>query len=326
MNEKMRKIIGVGVEPISLVCTIVVIIVIGILQNFDIFQSGTVASYVFDTVFYISLAILLIQVLIQQHFIRDTENIIKETTDTTLENTESIISDTTLLKEVVSLLSGSADNIDTKAASLLNKTEDIKKSTALLNMKIKLLESVVFPKNVASVNKRIEDVLNTGKASKVQIICYGTNRFGRIVDGIMTTHTSASLEIIVCSPDVVILNDDSDSTTIVSNIKEMIKYPNIKLLASSVPPTIRACLVLDKSNNPVWCSLQPYYIFKDSTRIFRGENFSPAIVADEDSSILADLSFSFNNEFERLSSYCETITSEEFNRKYRKTKDDMLDA
>jgi len=317
MNEKLRKIIGIGVEPISLICTTVIIVVIGVLQNFDIFESE-VASYVFDTVFYISLAFLLIQVLIHQYFIRNNADTIKNTTKEVLDNTGDIINDTALLKQVVTLLSGSADSIDNKATSLLSKTEDLKKSTAILNQKIKSLESIVFPKNIVSVNKKIEDILNSGVASKVQIICYGTNRFGRIVDKIMTTHTSVKLEIIVCSPDFIILNDDSDRADLIGNIKEMMQASNIEIRVSSVPPTIRASLILDKSNNPIWCSLQPYYIFKDSTRIFRGENFSPSIVADEDSNILADLAVSFSNEFKRLSSYSETMQLDEFSTKFKK--------
>ena len=300
MKMKLDKIVE-HISAITIVITAILIIVLNILHTFNVFEGWI--YYGTSIVFYVSLSALLLRVFFQQNKIGTNTDDIK---NKSISNAAEIKAETMSLKDVVLA-------IDSKANSLLEEAEYLKKSTAFLHQKIKLHDSIVFPKHGSSINTRIEEIINSNIASRVKIICYGTSKFGQIIDHIINYSPDTQLDIIVCSPLITILDCDSDKLTLIKNIKDMLKASNVNLSICSVPPTIRACSIYDKSGNPIWCSIQPYYIFKDSTRLFRGESFSPAMVADNESDILAELAVSFNSEFERLLvGYCELVTLESF--------------
>ena len=137
-------------------------------------------------------------------------------------------------------------------------------------------------------------------------ICYGTNKYGRLVDAIKRNHQNTKFEIIVCSNESpFLINSHEAQKSLESAINEMAEDEHITLYISRIPPTIRASLVSKEVENNkehyVWCSMQSYYIFENKNgKLFRGENFSPTIVADEESFIMSDLKQLFDEEFERL--------------------------
>jgi len=198
---------------------------------------------------------------------------------------------------------------------LKEDTDSLKKTIYDLNRKIKSTECVVFPEKKSYINNRIEDALNSYIVRKMKIICYGTSKFGRIIDSIITTHTSVQVEIIVCSPNEIFFDLKSDKQLLKNVIEELAMVKNIKIFASKIPPTIRASVMFTEKEKPIWCSIQPYYIFPDETyKLFKGEGFTPSIVADTENEImLANLIKVFDKEYNRLKEGNEEITVSKLN-------------
>jgi hypothetical protein len=242
----------------------------------------------FQVSLYLSLASILIQILIQQYFIREeNSNIVHEKAKLIKNDTEKIAIDTGVL---------------------CGDTKHIKETTLDLNQKIKSWNSVLFPaEKCFEINDNVVKLFknNTNSKMKMKIICYGTSKYGKLVDAIKF-HKNTEFEIIVCSPHSPFLsNFQEDKKVLESVINDMVKDTRISLYVSTIPPTIRASLISkeveNNKENYVWCSVQPYYIFlEDEGKLFRGENFSPTIVADEESFVMSDLKKVFDDEFERL--------------------------
>ena len=192
-----------------------------------------------------------------------------------------------------------------EGTDLLNKTVDE------LHKKIKSTECVVFPEKRYFINSKIGDLLNSHKIRKMKIICYGTSKFGRIIDSIITTHKTVQVEVIVCSPDQSFFDLKSDKQLLKNVIEELVLAKNIKIFISEIPPTIRASVMYEENEKPVWCSMQAYYIFPhDEYKLFKGEGFSPSIIADTENEImLMHLTEIFDFEFERLQQKSQEITT-----------------
>jgi len=239
--------------------------------------------------FYTSLSVIIIQVLQQQYAIR------KENKRIIHAKTEPIKTDTGKILETTGRLDAN--------------TNSIKDTTLALNKKIKSWETVLFPAHERfEINSRVVQLFKNNPTSKMRmkIICYGTSKYGGLVDAIKQVHSNTEFEIIVCSANSPFLTSfplEKDALKSVSD--DMAQDRHITLWASTIPPTIRASLiskVMDGNReHDVWCSVQPYYIFLGQAgHLFRGENFSFTTLADEKSSVMADLSKVFDREFTRL--------------------------
>lgn len=186
---------------------------------------------------------------------------------------------------------------------LLFDVYQIKKSTTILATKIKQGETVIFPPDESDrVERYITATLSNRKADKIKIICYGTSKYGKVIDKLKDDFPKIDAEIIVCSPDLTILDYCYDKALLKSVTKEISKLPNITVYVSKIPPTIRASLILAHNGAPLFCTMQPYLIFpEEENALFRGKNKVPAIVAqDEDSPIIFSLTNIFEREFNRL--------------------------
>jgi hypothetical protein len=151
------------------------------------------------------------------------------------------------------------------------------------------------------INTRLEKVIYSNQRAKMKIICYGTNRYGRIIEDVITSFSNILLDVIVCSPIVEIFGDNIDKSKMLDNINYILKAKNINKWLSEIPPTIRASLVYNEENEPIWCAMQSYYIFRNKLLMFRGEAYAPAIVSDvSNRPLLQDMTRYFNMEFDRL--------------------------
>ena len=273
-KSKITNILKFGVEPITVFITSLLTIAFGVSGEF--FDIGTVLNKICDIGFYFSMSVLLVQILVQQYFIR-------VNSDMQIEKSAKIENDTKRISSVA---------------------DDIKRNTSILCERIALNECVFFTRGNVQVDNFINDALHSNNAKKMKVICYGTSKFGRIIDGIMNSNIlkHIELEVVICSPCITLFNNELDKPLLIQNLKDMIMTGNIKVYISNTPPTIRAGLIYDEDGNAMCCSMQPYYIFMDELRMFRGEKLTPAIFANEENrTILNELQHLFEKEFDRLS-------------------------
>ena len=185
----------------------------------------------------------------------------------------------------------------------------------------KIVESIhdyiVFPnRGRHGINARIEELMKLNPNAFMRVICYGTNKYGRIIEDAITNFHNIKVEVIVCSPFVDMFGTNQDKDKMFENINDMLKASNVTVMVSDIPPTIRSVMMYDNNRSPIWCSMQPYFIFKNEQRMFRGEAYAPAIVSDvQNDFILSDMEHYFNLEFKRLrdkSNEVKTKTMEEY--------------
>jgi len=186
---------------------------------------------------------------------------------------------------------------------LIYEVNKIKKETIIIANAIRQNESVLFPPDESEqVEGYITRALQHKKADKMKIICYGTSKYGKIIDKLISDFPKIDAEIIVCSPEVTILDYYYDKELLRNVTEEVAKRPLTTVFVSDVPPTIRASLILAKDGSPLFCTIQSYLICpEEKSALFRGKNKIPSIVAqDKNSPILYNLKSSFEQEFKRL--------------------------
>jgi hypothetical protein len=161
--------------------------------------------------------------------------------------------------------------------------------------------SIVFSRDSKDIDKEILKMFNLGKGKSIKIICYGTSAYGNVIPQLYTNFKDAKIEVVVCSPSSNILSNQLDKDILGSVIEQM-KENNVEVSISKIPPTIRASLVYNSNNEPVWCAVQSYYIF-DKRPQFRGAAFTPTLIGKENNPVmLKELSEIFEKEFVRLKS------------------------
>ncbi|MDR2737009.1 MAG: hypothetical protein LBB49_05540 [Gracilibacteraceae bacterium] len=161
-------------------------------------------------------------------------------------------------------------------------------------------ESIIFPENKYIVYNKITEIVKQNNAEVIKVICYGTSMFGRLLVNIPRHYRYDRLEVIICSPQARIIDNERDRVNLMAAMESLFHEESVKLYISDIPPTIRASYIASKNGRPLWCSFQPYYIF-DSSTVFKGDDFTPAIVADSGNlELLTELSEVFMREFARL--------------------------
>ena len=284
MKEKVKTILKYGIEPIVIFISAIATIGLGVSMGFS-------TNALVSGGFFIALSLIMIQILIQQYFIREeNEQIIHTKTEPIKDDTVAVRSDTGC----------------------------IKKTTLDLSNKIKTWESILFPRTKNHlINARVVSLFedNQNSKMKMKIICYGTSKFGGLVEDIKNLHGNTKFEIIICSPHSPVLasfRNEQDALNKV--IAEMATDKDITLYASTIPPTIRALLISKGEEEcHTWCSVQPYYMYlKNDGRLFRGEHFTPTILAaDEESIVMPALKKIFDDEFGRLMAVATKVSVDE---------------
>ena len=162
-------------------------------------------------------------------------------------------------------------------------------------------EYIVFPEQKAHIHSSIEEVIRDKRAKQMKVICYGASFYGRIIEEVIRVFNHIEVEVIVYSPFGNYWGLETERKFLEDSIKTMVEAKNVSVYLSEILPTIRASLVRDRRNKPLFCTSQPYYIFNDPFAFVRGDGFTPSIVADEGNTLLLKkMQNSFMSEFNRL--------------------------
>lgn len=203
-------------------------------------------------------------------------------------------------------------------STIKNTTEELKDNTSFA-------ESVIFPDEDSKMKQYLEHAMKSPKAKKMLIICYGTSKFGDTINTIIHSYQHIDLDVIVCSPELTILNHKADKPRLKGVIEEISQAPNVNVYMSKIPPTVRSCIVLSDNNydyrDAIFAMMQPYYLYNDiskvskenleidknttvaKTTLFRGKGLTPIFLAGtKESPIMSDLAKIIMDECERLKS------------------------
>jgi len=187
----------------------------------------------------------------------------------------------------------------------------LKKSTEELADKLHVGDSIIFPRENAKLEAFLEEALQNPKTKKVQIICYGTSKYARIIKKLEDEeYHHISAEVIVFSPDITVLGFTKDQDKLRSVINS-IRADNIHIHACSILPTIRGSSFRKANDDPLFCTIQPYIIDPDpgSDVLMKGKNVTPALIAQgENNQTLLDLDMCFKKEFRRLKAHSTEVT------------------
>lgn len=263
MKKRKSNFIGAviefGTEPLFLTITTLVTVIFGILVN--LVEPDSTLYRICDRGFFISMSLILVQVMLQQ--------------------------------------------------------TEIKQESAAIYTKISSQDNVIFSDEKAKINEMFEAALRNPAADVVQIICYGTNAYGKYIEHIIQQcEHIRQLDVIMCCPTSPLLaGHDMDKMKIANTLKELqemvsdynqkqkrkSKQKKLNLYCANVVPTVRASMVYDEDLKPIWCTMQFYRMYHGDGTMMRGEGLTPAFVAANTySPILDKLSRAFTEEFERL--------------------------
>ena len=129
----------------------------------------------------------------------------------------------------------------------------------------------------------IEKLEATGRG-KLTMICYGTNRFGLVLDTVRTRFPNVTAQVVVCALDSVV--SDPDVAAVEEVVEDLAPADNITVCHGSPMPTVRAALLRDADGTPVWASVSFYLIFKDkSRRGLKSQGYSPVLMSDTPGSL-----------------------------------------
>lgn len=163
---------------------------------------------------------------------------------------------------------------------------------------------ILAPSCADQVQNELTNLLKdlTEDVHKVKIICYGTkgynNTLNQIHNGII--NRQIEFDVLLCSPDQVFLNSSSDKEKICSLVSELNLDDRFNFYYSKFLPTVRACVVYDKKNQPLWNCVQTY-CYDNSFIMSAQYELSYAIVGrKENIYILENNTKIIEKEFERL--------------------------
>jgi len=183
----------------------------------------------------------------------------------------------------------------------------IKKSASRIKEHIETPPIVLWPEDLLSLNQKVVEKLKASPTSTLKIICYGTNKFAGLIGVVIDNDrfNCVKIDIVLCSPDAPFLASyEDDKKLLKSTIDDLENKEQVLLHKSKIPPTMRAVAIYDERDNPIFCSIQPYYFsFEESgkKRFFRRYTQSPAIFADDSNeAVLNQLAMMFKMEYDRL--------------------------
>lgn len=127
------------------------------------------------------------------------------------------------------------------------------------------------------IHLAMEYTLKNEPINRAQMLCFGNNLYGKEVMYIWENYPHIQIEIMVCSPDSEVINDN-DRNTLTTKIRMALNHDNTTIYASESPPTLRAC-VLYSDDAPVLCCMQRYTmcLTEDRRPSFKGRH-SPCII------------------------------------------------
>lgn len=172
-----------------------------------------------------------------------------------------------------------------------NKIDDVHKLVALQEDDFTLVPPL------QEYKKELYQAFNSIKSGDLKIICYGTNKFGHIIDHVKSHHPLIKITVIVCSPDIALHSSDKSD---IQEIIEELRSDNITVYEANVLPTIRAALLRAEDGSAVWASVSSYLIH-NKRRGMKSEGCSPVLISNISGSKPMNILVDFiDKEFKRL--------------------------
>lgn len=165
-------------------------------------------------------------------------------------------------------------------------------------------QNLLLPDSSNNVSDEIENIIQNEIVKRITIICYGTSGFGGLIDNLYSSEKTITTNILVCSPESPFILHESDRQLIRDLIRTREKR-NITFTKSPIPSTVRACILYDKKNKPIWSSIQTYYYNHNAERHSFDYKKSFTVIARKDSSniLLAGMQEIIEKEFYRLENF-----------------------
>ena len=168
--------------------------------------------------------------------------------------------------------------------------------------------NLLLPKNpndevrIKGLKSKILEVINQGNVHYIKIICYGTRGFDGLISDLKQKNILT--DVLMCSPYSKQILYDGDGKEIEKTEKEN-NVDHICFKKSSVPPTIRACVLYNKDKRPLWSSIQSYYFNYDSENHSLDYRSSFAVIASEEDNykLLKEMDVIIKEEFDRLKNF-----------------------
>jgi hypothetical protein len=135
--------------------------------------------------------------------------------------------------------------------------------------------SLIAPPHVTE--RELLEKLEATRVGSLKIICYGTNRYGRVLDIVQSRFPQMKTSVIVCAPQAALTK--SDGNDIQAVLTEFESSNHVRIESSSVLPTVRAALIRSSDDTPVWVSIS-FYLVHRSRRGLKSEGLSPVVVSN----------------------------------------------
>jgi hypothetical protein len=176
----------------------------------------------------------------------------------------------------------------------------LRQNTDKVIKKLVLEESIIFPPE--TVNHEIIQLIKSDQVQSMSIICFGTNKFGKILDAVKDFHPDIKVSVIMFSSKSTFILENKDEKKLLETVyNDLSESPNITIYKTDILPTIRAIAMYNERKQPIWCSMQSYHLFSSRLPSIRGERISPTIVAREkNSDLMQKLVDYVHKEFARL--------------------------
>jgi hypothetical protein len=149
-----------------------------------------------------------------------------------------------------------------------------------------------------SINQDLLDLVVQLKHGSLTIICYGSNRFGKVLDTVSDHLPQLNTRVMVCTPERAL--DKNDAVAIEDFIVDMEDIPHVTISQTTLMPTIRAAVVHDDRGTAIWASAS-FYLVYNHRRALRSEGTSPVLKVDDPRSPMMPMLADFIlKEFARL--------------------------
>jgi len=158
-------------------------------------------------------------------------------------------------------------------------------------------------------------------ASRLLIICYGKSGYQGVIANVIGNRYNGKelyLDVMLCSPELPYVNS-ADKATIKMLIHKVASSSsrNVKVhtsLEELPPPSVRACVVYNNKDEPIWCCTQIYTYIGGSECSAHYDNFYALVGKKNDGTTLAvDIEKCIKKEFMRLAGWEENSSEFETN-------------
>ena len=214
---------------------------------------------------------------------------------------EDINTKGTVLEDVKTKING----MDTDISSIKDKHSVISE----IREHIENTKSIISPKKYISLTHEIMQLIENNKVNNIKIICYGTSGFDDLIPQLNKKYKNnqnlqITTNVLVCSPTSKYILHKGDKQVIKDLIKDNRIVGKINFVESIIPSTLRACILCDENNNPIWSSMQTYYYNCDTNKhSFDYQSFYTIIARKDNFSLLKEMQEIIEEEFKRLENF-----------------------